>query len=68
MWDFLEVVADVLVSLPWWRFGLCLVASIAVAGVIYWRVPNQTLCMVLAAVILFVGIGAGILWERRSGS
>ena len=61
----LEAVFGVLEFFEAWRFFLCVFLALALVGFIYWQIPDQRLCLALAAPVVVIGIGAGIVWQGR---
>jgi len=66
MWDFVEFISGIFEILAWWRFYLCLLVSLALVGLVYWLVPDRSLCLPLSIPVAVVGIGAGIVWQWRN--
>jgi len=60
--EFLSAIGELFSS---WRFYVCLILTFALVCLIYFLIPNQTVCLVLSIPLAMVGIGAGIVWQWR---
>jgi hypothetical protein len=49
-----------------WRFYLCLMCSLAVAGGICWLVGDDTVQVILSIPVVAAGVIAGLVWEHRA--
>jgi hypothetical protein len=69
MSDLAEFLLDILLNLVdvfgAWRFFVCLLSGIALAGFVYWQVANRTVCLALSIPLVLMGIAAGLFWEYR---
>lgn len=50
-----------------WRFLVCAVAGCGLATLIYYRMENQGLALLVAIPVGLAGIAGGIIWQRSSG-
>jgi len=65
MLEFLEFISGIFEFLAWWRFYLCLLLSLALVGLVYWLVPDRSLCLPLSIPVAAIGIGTGMVWQWR---
>lgn len=67
MLEILEFILELVLNLVdwerYWRFGLCVVGSIALAAVIYAAIASRSVCLGLSVPIVLGGVGGGIFWE-----
>ena len=65
--EILEIVLELVFNLVdwerYWRFGLCLVGSVALVAVIFSAVASRSVCLGLSIPVVLGGIGGGIFWE-----
>jgi len=66
MWDVIEFIAGIFDLFTAWRFYVCLLVSFALVGLVYWLIPNRSLCLSLSIPIAVVGICTGAVWQWRN--
>jgi hypothetical protein len=49
--------------IDWWRFELCLVVSLALAGLVYLLVADRSVAWRLALGVVILGGIAGLIWQ-----
>ena len=63
MLDLTYVLEAVVLS---WRFFLCTILSVAAVTAIFWLIPDRTVCVSIAVVIVPAALLFGFLWQWRS--
>ncbi len=72
--ELLEFVLDFVLELvcyipgleDYWRVVLPVLGSLAIVGLILWRISGGVAQLALSVSVVLVGIWAGILWQARS--
>jgi hypothetical protein len=68
MADLLELVLELVCDLAgWyesWRLGVSFLATLGLAGGLYWAIPNSTAATIVAAPVLVAGLVLGFVWDR----
>ena len=69
MSDLAEFLLDIILNLidvfGAWRFCVCLLFGVALAGLDYWQVANRTVGLALSIPLVLTGIVTGLVWEYR---
>jgi hypothetical protein len=69
MWDVLGFILECIFEAPelfeYWRFCLPVLAAVALAALIHWRIANDGAQLALSAPVLLAGISTGIVWQIR---
>ena len=69
MSDLAEFLLDIVLNLidvfGAWRFCVCLLSGVALAGLVYWQIANRTVGLALSIPLVLMGIVTGLFWEYR---
>jgi len=69
MSDLAEFLLDIVLNLidvfGAWRFCVCLLSGVALAGVVYWQIANRTAGLALGIPLVLMGIVIGLFWQYR---
>ena len=65
MLDLLELISGIGELLCSWRFYLCLFLSFAVVGLVYWLIPDRSICLAVSIPVAVIGLVTGIVWQIR---
>ncbi len=62
----LELFAEIALHCGFWRFFLCLMAGLAVAGIIWWKMAEGPLTNTVAVGTILTMSVIGVFWERNA--
>jgi len=51
--------------IDWWRFELCVLISLGLAGVVYLFVPDRGMWFRISSGVILVGGISGLVWQWR---
>jgi hypothetical protein len=63
---FLELFGEIALHCGYWRFFLCLMGGLAIAGVMWWKMAESAATNAMAVGTILTMSFIGVCWECRS--
>jgi hypothetical protein len=62
----MQLFGEIALHSGFWRFGLCLMSGFAIAGIVWWKMPEGTTANAIAVGAIVTMSVIGVIWERSA--